>query len=77
MSPATFSPTLGITYTGRMIRQFDTTETRFRSLFELRPRRPRYPALPDDGQQRADSELTVVWDGKRDLPASVRRCMTI
>ncbi len=74
MSSATFSPTLEITYTGRMIRQFDTTETRFRSLFELRPR---YLALPDDGQQRADGELTVVWDGKRDLPASVRRCMTI
>ena len=48
---------------GRLIRQFDTTETRLRSLFELRPR---YPALADDGQQRADRELAVVGDWHRD-----------
>ena len=38
-------------------------KTRSRSLFELRSR---YPALPDDGQQRADRQLAVVWNGNRD-----------
>jgi hypothetical protein len=56
-------PFSNVTYTGRMIRQFDATETRLRSLLE---RPPGHPALPDDGQQRADGELTVVWDGNRD-----------
>jgi hypothetical protein len=46
-----------------MIRKSHGTETRFRSLFELRPR---YPTLPDDGQQRTDGELAVIWDGNRD-----------
>ena len=74
MSPATFSPEVATSCVSDMIQRRHGTETRFRSLFELRPR---YPALPDDGQQRADGELTVVWDGTVTLPASVRRCMTI
>src|SRR2546426_12750275 len=63
MSPATFSPELETSCARDMIRKSHGTETRFRSLFELRSR---YPALPDDGQQRADRELTVVRDGNRD-----------
>jgi hypothetical protein len=46
-----------------MICKSHATETRFKSLFELRSR---YTALPDDGQQRADGELAVVWDGNCD-----------
>jgi hypothetical protein len=57
-----------------MTPKYYATETRLRSLFELRSRSS---ALPDDGQQRADGELAVVWDGIVTLPASVRRCMTI
>jgi hypothetical protein len=43
---------------------------------ELLELRPRYPALPDDGQQRANGAR---WSGMGTvtLPASVRRCMTI
>jgi hypothetical protein len=74
MSPATFSPAPQISYVTGMTLKYHATETRFRSLFEPRSR---YPALPGDGQQRADGELAVVWDGIVTLPASVRRCMTI
>ena len=59
----TFSPELGLSYVAGMTRESHAIETRFRSLFELRSR---YPALPDDGQQRADRELAVVWNGNRD-----------
>ena len=59
----TFSPELELSYVAGMTRESHAIETRFRSLFELRSR---YPALPDDGQQRADRELAVVWNGNRD-----------
>ena len=60
MSPATFSPELETSCARDIVRKSHGTETRFRSLFALHSR---YPALPDDGQQRADRELAVVWDG--------------
>ena len=50
-------------YVAVVTREFRATGTRFWSLFELRSR---YPALPNDGQQRADGELPVVWNGDRD-----------
>jgi hypothetical protein len=50
-----------------MNREFHATKTRLRSLFELRSR---YPALSDDGQQRADRELAVIWNGNRDAASA-------
>jgi hypothetical protein len=52
-------------------RKVNETETRLRSLFELRPR---YAALADDGQQRADRQLSVVRNGNGDA-ASVRAAL--
>jgi hypothetical protein len=63
MSPATFSLEPEISYVTGMLAMYHATETRLRSLFEFRSR---CSALPDDGQERADSELTVVWNGNRD-----------
>src|SRR5436309_433264 len=64
MSPATFSPELETSCARDMIRKSHGTETRFRSLFELRSR---CPAVSDDEQQLASAELAVVCDGNRDI----------
>jgi hypothetical protein len=59
-----FSPEPEIRYVTGMTPKYDATKTRLRSLFELGSR---YPALPDDGQERSDRELAVVWDGNRNV----------
>ncbi len=66
MSPATFSPELEISYVTGLTPKYHATETRLRSLLELHSR---YPALPDDGQERTDRQLAVVWNGNRNAAA--------